>query len=101
MALPSETQAFRAIRKLFAEWLGVSEADLDARQEVHFRRRVADFVLRLRGVTFVMEYKGPSEAAVVARAIEQAKAYAKQAGRSAVPVVAVAYMGDVGRELCE
>ena len=100
MALPSEAQALRAIRELFAEWFGVPEPELDATREAT-RGDVADLVARARGVTFAVEYKGGGEAAAVTRAIEQAKTYAKRLGPSAVPLVAVGFMGRVGRELCD
>lgn len=98
MTLPSEAQALRTIRELFAEWFGVPEPDLDATREVTTRGAGADLVARVRGLTFAVEYKGEGGTAAVAHAIEQAKTYAS---RSAVPLVAVGYMGSVGRELCE
>ena len=101
MALPTEAQALRAIRKQLAQWFALPAGDLDVRHAVRLGDHQADLVVRVRGVTFVVEYKGPSDAAVVGRAIDQARAYAKRSRRSAVPLVAVAYMGDAGRDLCE
>lgn len=100
MSLPSEAEALREIQTLFASWTGVPEDQLAVKKS---RRRVADadLVLKAGPTTFVVEYKGVSESASVARAVEQAKAYAELMGPGAVPVVAVAFMGDVGRSVCD
>ena len=59
-----------------------------------------DVVAHVGSVTLVVEYKGNGETATVGSAIEQSKTYAKSASGTALPVVAVPYMGDLGKRLC-
>jgi len=60
-----------------------------------------DALIDLGGRTFAVEWKGSGAAAPVAMAAERVREYAKQLGRNAVPLVAVPFMGRVGREQCE
>lgn len=60
-----------------------------------------DSVIELGGLTLVVEWKGSGEAAAVSRAAEQVKQNASAVGRHAIPLVAVPFMGPVGRERCE
>ncbi len=100
MPLPTEPQALRAIRKQLAAWLGLPEQRLTVCNPPK-GAEYADGIFETASTTFVVEYKGHSGAASVTRAVEQAKQYAQACGKGAVPVVAVAYMGEVGRHICD
>jgi hypothetical protein len=101
MALSSEAQASRVLGQLLATSVRGPRSDIDAKLNVRIGDSEIDVVARVRAMTFVVECKISSEAAIVALAVEHAKRVAKKVGRSAVPLVAVPYMGDVGRERCE
>ncbi|MFW5739323.1 MAG: type IV toxin-antitoxin system AbiEi family antitoxin [Myxococcota bacterium] len=88
------------IRKQLAEWLRLPEGRLTAGR-VPKRAAEADGVFKAGSTTFVVKYKGHSGAASVTHAVEQAKQYAQACGKGAVPIVAVAFMGEVGRGICE
>ncbi|HQP33875.1 MAG TPA: type IV toxin-antitoxin system AbiEi family antitoxin [Polyangiaceae bacterium] len=100
MPLPSGAQALQRIRKQFVDWFGLPE-DRMAVKNPPRRAAQADLVLKTGSSVFVIEYKGVAEAVHVSAAVEQVKHYAVALGRGAVPVVAVPYMGDVGRSICE
>jgi hypothetical protein len=60
----------------------------------------ADGYYQLGHLKFVIEWKGVGSGSAIARAIEQVREYAAALDRSAIPLVAVPYMGETGRELC-
>jgi hypothetical protein len=90
----------REIRKLLSEWLGVSEVQVETRRTAG-PNASADLVIKAGSSRLVIEFKGAGDAASVTRAVEQVTGYAKALGRGAIPVVAVGFMGDVGRRICE
>jgi hypothetical protein len=61
----------------------------------------ADAVLDLGGHTFAIEWKGSGAAAHVALAAEQVRDHAAGLGDDIIPLVAVPFMGPVGRDRCE
>jgi hypothetical protein len=100
MVLPTEAHALRTIRRHLAEWLNLPQERLTVRKPPK-GAEYADGIFEAGSTTFVVEYKGHSGAASVTRAVEQAKQYAQACGKGAVPLVAVAHMGDVGRGICQ
>jgi hypothetical protein len=95
-----EAQLARELPGLLAEWLGWP--DVEVRQEVQLgKRERADLMVELNGIRLVVECKGIADSAAVNQAASHARAVAKAAGRSAVPIVAVPYMGEAGRAVCE
>jgi len=60
-----------------------------------------DLIAQSGGFTFVVECKSKGEATSVAIATRQVRAYAEHFKKKAIPVVAVPYMGEVGRKLCD
>lgn len=60
-----------------------------------------DLIAHVGGFIFVVECKSKGEAASVAMATRQVRAYAEHFKKKAIPVVAVPYMGEVGRKLCD
>jgi hypothetical protein len=65
------------------------------------KRGRADLIAQAGGFTFLVECKSKGEAASVAMAARQVRAYAEHFKKKAIPVVAVPYMGEVGRKLCD
>ena len=59
-----------------------------------------DLLVQLGPYLIAVEAKSNSRAAAVAQAAQAARAAAKRAGRQAIPLVAVPYMGDVGAKVC-
>jgi len=60
-----------------------------------------DLVVSAAGRTFAVEVAGAAAAGPVATRAERAAAAAKAIRRRAIPVVAVPFMGDSGRQACE
>jgi hypothetical protein len=61
-----------------------------------------DLVLRGGGVTFAVEWKAMGDAANVGSAVRQLSRLGREQGRgkAVVPLVAVPFMGETGRQLC-
>jgi len=60
-----------------------------------------DLIAQAGGFIFVVECKSKGEAASAAIAARQVRVYAEHFKKKAIPVVAVPYMGEVGRKLCD
>src|SRR5438067_2453453 len=74
---------------------------LDTRPTVSRERSDVDLIVHAAGRTFIVECKTSSTAGTVAGAVTQVQQHAKRLRRRAVPMVAVPFMGEVGRRLCE
>jgi hypothetical protein len=85
------------VPETLAGLLGVSLADLEVRAG---DPSGADFVITF-GRTFVVEFNKSTSAAPIAAAAKKVQALAQRVRRRAVPLVAVPYMGEVGRQVCE
>jgi hypothetical protein len=99
MRPPAEKQALQQVQERLAELLGLAPSDAVAR--THPRAPHADAVLHLGGFTFVVEWKGSGGSAPVAYATQQVRRYASALDDRAIPLVAVPFMGPIGRERCE
>jgi hypothetical protein len=62
---------------------------------------VVDLVVAVEGFIFVVECKAKGEAAAVAMAARSVKEFAGRLKKKSIPLVAVSFMGDVGKRLCE
>ena len=93
----SEREPLRSVIERLAELLDLPDP------QTHSPARVpeANTVLHLGGYTFVIEWKGAGAAAPVALAAEQVRNHAASLGVEAIPLVAVPFMGPVGRDQCE
>lgn len=60
----------------------------------------ADLLLRLGKHLVVVKARGNARAGVVAQAAEQAREAAREVKTGAIPLIAVPFMGDVGRRIC-
>jgi Transcriptional regulator, AbiEi antitoxin, Type IV TA system len=92
----SEVTALAGARRLLASWLDGPKP----RIRTHDARTGADLVLEQGRLRLVVECKAAGGAAIVGDAIARARGCAERAGRGAIPVVVVPYMGDVGKSLC-
>src|SRR5665213_3269245 len=61
----------------------------------------ADLLVAVGEFNFVVEWKTTGQAAAVAMAACEAQQFAAQWKKKSIPLVAVPYMGEVGRRLCE
>lgn len=102
MAQLSERQALQQIPKRLAAVLSLKESDVRAQGEASpgakpFR---ADLVVAAGAHKFVVEYKSRANAADVLAAIRAVQKQARALGKKVLSLVAVPYMGEVGRQLC-
>ena len=61
----------------------------------------ADAIFRLADRVLVVEAKSNSLAGTVSEAVRTVTSAARRIGKDAVPLIAVPFMGDVGRRICE
>jgi hypothetical protein len=97
-----EAVALETVRVALEDVLG-SPWTVAAFGEVVARGIRVDLLLRAPRATFVVEWKAAGDTANVSGAVQQLFALRAGAGRrlkSAVPVVAVPFMGETGRRLC-
>ncbi len=99
MRPPPEEQAVQQVAERLAELLDLPPSAAGVRHQP--ARASVDAEVDLEGWTFVVEWKGTGAAAPVAMAAEQVREFAAQRGPRVVPLVAVPFMGRVGREQCE
>jgi hypothetical protein len=92
-------QAIQHVANRLAELLGTESTEADVRWEPVEPN--VDAIIKLGGLTFVVEWKASSETAPVAAAAEQVRGAASSLGQQAIPLVAVPFMGPAGRRRCE
>lgn len=88
----------QVISQRLAELLNVDP--LEVCPETDDPMSYADRVLRAGPFVFVVEWKGSGGSAAVTAAIEQVRNHAKGIDGAVVPLVAVPFMGEVGRRRC-
>ena len=84
-------------RDVLTSWLDAPKPKLRSVSRGHG----ADFVVEHERTRLVVECKAVASSAALTTAIAQVKAYAEDVHPTAVPVVAVPFMGEVGKRLCE
>jgi hypothetical protein len=99
MRIPTASQALPYVNDRLAELLGVTPANASNHRAL--RTRGADAVIEIAGTEFIVAWKNSGATAPVAAAIEEVQRLAAAAGRSAIPLVAVPFMGPVGRDRCK
>ncbi len=92
-------QAFKAIISLMKEWMNGKAGEVVYKPEK--KGLQVDLVQKVDDWIFVFEHKNSGDAATVSYAIESLNKYAEKVDENAIPVVAVPFMGEVGRRLCE
>jgi hypothetical protein len=91
-----EQQALSQIPEMLAHWLDVESAQLHIEQ----KGRELDLLVRAGTHKFAIEWKGAGTIALINAAIKQLQAYVEGSPSNLVPVIAVPFMGEAGRELC-
>jgi hypothetical protein len=99
MQAPKKQQAMRQVAARLAELLDAKPAEVGQRQDQ--RAPASEAVIEAAGTTFVIEYKSSGSTAPIAAAIEQVRKLTSSVGPHAIPLVAVPFMGPVGRRRCE
>ena len=84
-----------------AELLNIPANQLKVRKGSTARSAEVDLVVSSGDRVWVVNYKASGQAATVAMAARRARGDAETLGRKAIPLVAVPFMGDVGRRMCE
>ena len=98
MQPPSEREAVALLRERLVELFGLAPSE--AKLHPHPVASRADAVIGFGGSVFVIEYKRSGDVATVSNAVQQVRRYADALGKQAIPLVAVPFMGPVGREAC-
>jgi hypothetical protein len=98
MKISSQQQAMQQVGERLAELVNVDQGEV--RWEATNGAPSADSVLSAGPFIFVVEWKGAGATGPVAAAIEQVRSHVKDIGGAVVPVVAVPFMGEAGRERC-
>ena len=103
MQVPLEHQAIRQATQRLSEILSEPVGKESACYEGPRGAEVAhtDAVLTVGPHSFALEWTGSGALGQVALAVETLKRAANDSSRSWIPVVAVPYMGEVGRSYCE
>lgn len=99
MRAPTQHQALKRVTARLAELLDVALSGVRTYQDR--QATAADAVIEIAGVTFVIEYKSAGFMAPISAAIEQVRMHASSMGPHAIPLVAVPFMGPLGRRRCE
>ena len=98
LAIP-EQEAIQQIADLLADWLKASKDDVRVRKD--FIQKGIDARIDVGDYQFIIESKASSNAAQVNSAIQTFKKHEGNFEERAIPLLAVPFMGDVGRKLCK
>jgi hypothetical protein len=99
MMLIPENEALQKVANLLEEWLNVSEDE--ARVSHNLPDKNIDGYISIKNHNFSIEIKSESNSAQVSSAIQALKSFRSLFEGSAIPLVAVPFMGEVGRKLCK
>lgn len=95
MKAPSEQIAIQQMAERLAELVTIAPSEIRLGAEA----AGAGGTVRVGPFTFAVEWTGSGQAGPVAKAMERAQGYAAEIN-GAVPLVAVPFMGDAGRQRC-
>jgi len=99
MSIIKEKEALRKIVTLIKEWTTTESGEVDFNPaEKGFE---IDLIQRAGSWVFAVEYKRNSAVQFIVGAIETLHKNIKKMTKNTVPVVAVPFMGETGRRLCE
>lgn len=98
MGVMNEKQSLERIVSLIKEWAGNGEhkADFNLKNQ----GSEIDLILQTSGHLFLVELRNSGTVSSVNSAIDKLDEIIAKINQKAVPVVAVPFMGDVGRQLC-
>jgi hypothetical protein len=91
----SEAVLLAEARHLFATWFDQANVAFRGGRDTG-----VDLIVEHGRLRLAVEVKATSDSSAVGAAIANAKTQAPRVSRNAIPVVAVPYMGEVGRRLC-
>lgn len=97
MKIPSVKRALQEVQERLEELLGLPASPF---RSPNLRSR-ADAVFELGSHLVVVEWKRSGTAANVSIAAERARSHSEALGERAIPLVAVPFMGQVGRDRCK
>ena len=94
-----EKEALQKVANLLEEWLNVSEDEV--RVSYNLPDKNIDGYIIIKNHNFSIEIKSESNSAQVSSAIQALKSFGPLFKGSAIPLVAVPFMGEVGRNICK
>jgi len=97
----SQQSEYSQVLKHLADLLGMNPEIADVKRNLRIGSTEVDMILDFDGLIFVVELKRKGDAASVGKALRQTLTAAREYGRQALPLIAVPYMGAVGKELCK
>lgn len=87
------------VPEIIASWFGGDKGKVSLEKRIN--GKTADLIQKTNGYTFVVEWKSAGTVSLIASTISQLKELiAKINDEGAIPIVAVPFMGEAGRELC-
>lgn len=95
-----DQQMAREVPQRLAELLAVPPSRARVERRPAAARDRPDLVVSAEGRVFVVEFRSSGQVAAVAAAARQLREYGRHLGNECVPLVAVPYMGEVGKRLC-
>ena len=96
------SQRFQSdVPRRLAELLDVQQSHVRVEREPSAGGEAVDLIVHAGRFVFIVECKGKGEAASASTAARQARQFAKHFRKRAIPLVAVPFMGEVGRRICD
>jgi hypothetical protein len=95
----SEKEAFEKITSLLKEWLNVSENEVHVSYNLPDKK--IDGCINIKNQNFIVEIKSASNSAQISSAIQTLKSFRSSLEGSAISLIAVPFMGEVGQRLCK
>jgi hypothetical protein len=102
MNIPSEKEAMPQVLKALAALLDAKDEEVQLVAPLPAAGDMGlDGLVRVGKLTFAVQWKSVAGAGAVAWATTQIQKHVHQWAKAAIPLVAVPFMGKVGREICE
>lgn len=98
MSAFGENRILQRIVELMKDWIDDDEWEIDYEPEA--KGFHIDLIQKTGNWVFVFEHKNSGDAPAVAYAIESLNKYTKKIAENTIPIVAVPFMGEVGRRIC-
>lgn len=92
----------KEVPEIISSWFDGEMGEVSFDSKKGSSRRKRDLVQKIQDYTFIVEWKTAGTSALIADAINNIReSAAENSDERTVPVIAVPFMGDAGRELCE
>lgn len=95
-----EQEMERELPKRLVDLLGVAEDYVKVDREPATAEARPDFIASVAGQRFFIVCKANGQMTSVVTAVRQSREYANRLGKKGIPLVAVPFMGDVGKQVC-